>query len=310
MKLGGNWKSSKVTDDILQAAINRLNAAINIGYRHFDHADIYCLGKSQIVFGQWLEQLKEHELTRQDLLIQSKAGVILPEKVNENYKQKLPGRYDFSKEHIFESIHNSLRNLNIEHLDAFLLHRPDLLMNPRSVAKTLDEIIDQKLATKVGVSNFSAPQIDLIQNFMNHPISISQIEFNPSFADLLANGLAPKSNQPQVNNFFFGLYEYCFKNDIEIQAYSPFAAGKIRTPVNDKHNSILNQTIQEVAKETGKTFEQVVVAWIQTPAIAIKPVIGTTDLNRLSNIFSSKESTLSKPQWYRIFNAGREQGVP
>ena len=56
------------------------------------------------------------------MVLQSKCGI-------------RPGRYDFSKEHILESVDGSLKRLQTDHLDVLLLHRPDALMEPDEVAE-------------------------------------------------------------------------------------------------------------------------------------------------------------------------------
>ena len=46
--------------------------------------------------------------------------------------------YDFSKEHILQSVEESLRRLRTDYLDILLLHRPDALMEPEEVAEAFD----------------------------------------------------------------------------------------------------------------------------------------------------------------------------
>ena len=89
-----------------------VNAALEYGYNYFDHADIYGGGRCEQVFGG---VLKRNPSLRRKLVIQTKCGI-------------KRGMYDFSKEHIIESVNNSLKSLAVEKIDVLLLHRPDLLM--------------------------------------------------------------------------------------------------------------------------------------------------------------------------------------
>ncbi len=66
---------------------------------------------------------------REKLIIQSKAGIV-PE-----------GPYfDFSYEHILESVDGSLKALGTDYLDILLLHRPDALVEPEEVARAFDQL--------------------------------------------------------------------------------------------------------------------------------------------------------------------------
>ena len=78
---------------------------------------------------------------RQKMIIQSKCGII-------------PGKaYDFSKEHIVESVEKSLKRLKTDYLDLLLLHRPDTLMEPEEVAEAFEELEKSGKVRYFGVSN-------------------------------------------------------------------------------------------------------------------------------------------------------------
>ena len=118
-----------------------LETAIECGVRFFDHADIYGNGACEEVFGQILAKRRE---LREEILLQSKCGIC-----------REPKGYDFSKEHILESVDASLRRLHTEYLDLLVLHRPDALMEPEEVAEAFDELEAAGKVRHFGVSNFS-----------------------------------------------------------------------------------------------------------------------------------------------------------
>jgi len=100
-----------------------IRAAIDTGFNHFDHADIYGAGKCEELFS---EVLAENKNLRDKIILTGKCG-IRPE----NYpRQNDPGRYYFSKKYIIKSVEGSLTRLDSEYLDILLLHRPDYLGNP------------------------------------------------------------------------------------------------------------------------------------------------------------------------------------
>jgi len=90
----------------------RFTACNNLNF--FDHADIYGGGKSEEVFSKATGMSDDF---REKIIIQSKCGI-------------RDGYFDFSKEHILESVDGILSRLNTDYLDILLLHRPDTLMEP------------------------------------------------------------------------------------------------------------------------------------------------------------------------------------
>ena len=97
-----------------QAILEYIHTALEKGINFFDHADIYGGGECETRFGQ---ALALEPGLREKLVLQTKCGI-------------RPDRYDFSKEHILESVEGSLRRLGTDHVDFLLLHRPDALMEP------------------------------------------------------------------------------------------------------------------------------------------------------------------------------------
>ena len=82
----------------------------------FDHADIYADGESEAVFGKALAGRD-----REKMVIQTKCAIV-------------PGqRYDFSYDHIVDSVNQSLERLHTDHVEILLLHRPDALCDPQEV---------------------------------------------------------------------------------------------------------------------------------------------------------------------------------
>ena len=116
-----------------------VQSAIDAGYNHFDHADIYGGGASEQLFGELLKQLPH---LREKMILTSKASI--RPKNNEN--TYAPTRYDFSKAYILSSVEGSLKRLHTEQLDLFLLHRPDYLFDINEVAETFKQLKDSILA--------------------------------------------------------------------------------------------------------------------------------------------------------------------
>ena len=102
-----------------QEMITQIKTTLESGITTFDHADIYGAGHCETLFGEFLTELTRHSsVSREQLIITSKAGI----KTN-------PQHYDFSPQYLLNSVDASLKRLNTDYLDMFLLHRPDYLFN-------------------------------------------------------------------------------------------------------------------------------------------------------------------------------------
>ena len=109
----------------LNLAEKFIDTALELGINYIDHADIYGGGSCEKLFGK---AAKLNTSNREKFFIQSKCGIV-------------PGvMYDFSKEHIINSVDGILKRLGTDYLDALLLHRPDALMEPEVIADAFDTL--------------------------------------------------------------------------------------------------------------------------------------------------------------------------
>ena len=166
MRIAGN-NSIEDRDKGKQA----IRSAVEAGYTHFDHADIYGNGQSETLFS---EVLKESPQLRENLIITSKAGI----RPANNTNPYAPTRYDFSEGYILNSVDGILRRLGVEYLDMFLLHRPDYLFNPHEVAETFALLKASGKVKQFGVSNFKPSQVSLLQSVLPMPLLIRVKNFH------------------------------------------------------------------------------------------------------------------------------------
>jgi predicted oxidoreductase len=71
--------------------------------------------------------------------------------------------YDYSKSHIIESVEQSLKNLQTDYLDVFLLHRPSPLMQADEIAEAVEKLKSEGKIIDFGLSNFTSSQTELIR---------------------------------------------------------------------------------------------------------------------------------------------------
>jgi predicted oxidoreductase len=305
MSLGGSWDSTPITPENRKKAITAIRTAIDRGINFFDHADIYCRGKSEEVFSAIWDEMPS---LRQKIYLQSKAGIRF---------KGTPGpadvtRYDFSYEHILRTVEGSLKRLKTDYLDVLLLHRPDVLVEPEEVARAFDELHQSGKVRWFGVSNQTAAQMDLLRHTLSQPIVAHQVEFNVIHTHLLDEGVNFNQDNPRLARNE-GALEYCRLHNITLQSWGSLANGRVTgRQVENPSNAITDTTglVAEMAQQKGVSREAVLIAWILRHPAKIQAVIGTTQPERITNACQGDAVELTREEWYRLYTAGRGESLP
>ena len=265
-----------------------VQTAIEGGINFFDHADIYGGGKSETMFASAVADLK---LDRSNIFVQTKCGI-------------RNGFFDFSTEHIVSSLEGSLKRLNMDYVDLFLLHRPDALVDPAEVAEAFDKLHKAGKARYFGVSNHNAGQIKLLQKHLGHKLIVNQLQFSPVHTGMLDAGLNVNMTNSQSFDHDGSVLDFCRLEGITVQAWSPFLYGYFEGVFlgSDKYPE-LNKAIAEVAEEYDITKEATVVAWILRHPASMQAIPGTTNATRLAGICKGSDVVLSRQDWYKIYRA-------
>ncbi len=266
-----------------------IRTAIEEGYNHFDHADIYGAGQCEILFA---EVLKESPELRDNLIISSKAGIRLANDSN----AYAPKRYDFSAGYLLNSVDGILRRMAIDSLDLFLLHRPDYLFNPDEVAETFLQLKNSGKVKHFGVSNFSPSQVSLLQSVLPMPLLVNQIEINIHNIDSLLDGTLDQCQQLSITPV-----AWCPLGGV---AYSAWG------------NTFSAATEQRIEAELDLQAEkyqcqpwQVILAWLLKHPANICPIIGSTTPERIKAAKVALTVNYSREDWYRLLVARNGQEV-
>jgi predicted oxidoreductase len=292
MPLGGSWDDSPLTQQTTKQAVNSIRAALDEGINFFDHADIYCRGKSEEAFSAIWEEAPS---LRGKILLQSKCGIRFGGAPQKNS----PHRFDFSYEHILESVEGSLKRLKTDYLDVLLLHRPDPLVEPEEVARAFDELHASGKVRWFGVSNHTAAQLELLRNYLRHPIVTNQVAYNVIHTHLLDEGVVFNQTNPLLARNE-GTIEYCRLHDITLQSWGSLAWGLVTGRTDEKPADNALQTtplVQEMARQKGVKGEAILVAWILRHPAKIQAIIGTTNPVRITAACQGDKIDLTREEW-------------
>lgn len=191
-------------DQISQA----INTAIKVGYRSFDTAQLY---QNEKQIGQ---AIKQCGIDRSELFITSKVS-----NANQSYKKTLA------------SFEQSLKDLQLDYLDLFLVHWP-LHHTFFETWRAIEKLYEEKRVRAIGVCNFHISHLELLASQANIQPMINQIEIHPYLTQI-------------------DLVSYLRKQNIAIEAWSPLA-----------HNKILNEPVLvAIGDRYNKSLSQVALRW-------------------------------------------------
>ena len=302
MGLGGSWDHPTTTKEQRDLSYTAIDAALDAGFRFFDHADIYTRGKAEAVFGDYLAA---HSGLREKLILQSKCAIRFADAT-------AVGRYDFSKSYILDSVHQSLKRLQTDYLDILLLHRPDQLMWIDEVAEAFAELKQQGKVKAFGVSNFGWPQLQLLQSALPDPLVVNQLQMSLNDLNWLEQNVLTAMPEGAAHHYSYGTVEYCQLNKVQLQAWGSLAQGLFsggRTPETAAQRSTA-ALVAQLAADYQTSAEAIVLAFLLKHPAGIQAVIGTTSPSRIAACQKALTVNLSREHWYALYVAARGKALP
>ncbi|MDR6904993.1 putative oxidoreductase [Agromyces sp. 3263] len=279
------------TDDEIRELVR---TARDAGIDFLDHADIYGRELHECE-RRFAEAMQLTPSQRAEYTIQSKAGIV-----------KDGPYFDFSYEHLVESVEGSLAALGTDYLDILLLHRPDALVEPEEVARAFDDLEAAGKVRAFGVSNHTPRQIDLLKRYVRQPIVANQLQLSITHAPIISQGVAANmvAEGQSATLDGGGIVDYCRLNDITVQAWSPFQAGFFTGVfLGSPEYAELNAVIDRLAAAYDVPPIAIATAWITRHPANMQVVLGTTSPERVAAAAQGSDIPLTRAEWYELFRA-------
>lgn len=265
-----------------------VEASLDSGINLFDHADIYGGGKSEEVFARAVAALG---VPRDRLVLQSKCSI-----------QK--GFFDFSREHILQSVEGILKRLGTSYLDILLLHRPDSLMEPDEVASAFSELHKRGAVRHFGVSNQHPGQIELLKTAVQQPLIINQLQLSLCHTPMIDHGFNVNMAVNGAIDRDGGILDYCRRHTMTIQAWSPLQHGFFKGVFIDHPEfAKLNEVLKRIAGEQGVSSSAVAIAWLLRHPAGFQPILGSMNPARIRDMARAVDVSLTRPEWYELYRA-------
>ncbi|TDE13688.1 aldo/keto reductase [Dyadobacter psychrotolerans] len=267
----GFWRWTDEGAVTTTAIEKTINLCLELGINTFDHADVYGNTTIEEHFGKII---RNKSFKREDIVLFSKCGIRNSDSGSQYY--------DTSRDHIVNSINGSLKRLQTDYLDIFLLHHSDFLTDPEETAGALAEVVKSGKAKHIGVTNFSVFQHQLLASYLRIPIVTNHIELNLMNTSAIEDGRIDYIKQ-------------CFSKPL---AWAPLAGGKILSG-EDEQAVRLRAKLEEVGSKYDANIEQTAVAWLMR--LGTLPIIGSLSESRIRNAASASDIKLSHQDWYEIY---------
>jgi 2,5-diketo-D-gluconate reductase B len=210
----GTWQN----DDAAQCA-ESVRTALEAGYRHIDTAQAY--GNEEAV-GRGID---EADVPREDVFLATKVWI-------EN----------LAHDDVISTTEKSLEKLGVDSVDLLYVHWPAGEYDAEETLSALQQLREDGLTDRIGVSNFEPRHLDEARNVLGEDPFANQVELHP---------LLPQEE----------LWEYAEERDLELVGYSPLARGEVFDVPE----------IQAVAEKHGVSEAQVSLAWVREKGVTAIP---------------------------------------
>ena len=173
----------------------------------------------------------------------------------------------FTREYLCSQADASLKRLNTEYLDLYLLHQPDEGTPAAAIAAAMTALVETRKVRYWGMSNHSAAQVAEYAALGAPLAPIAGIEdyYN------IAGEFLDKEGRSRVGVLEQEMFPLLRRAGLGLMAFSPMDTGRLSpsyVPPPDSPLAALTEVLDAVACDLGATRTQVCVAWVLTrPAV-------------------------------------------
>jgi predicted oxidoreductase len=277
----GMWRLAENGRNAAEAA-RLVHAALDAGINFLDTADIYGFdgaggfGDAEVLLG---EVIAAEPALRDRMVLATKGGILPP----------LP--YDQSAAYLKKAIDASLTRLQVDSVDLWQIHRPDILVHPQEVARVLDDAVASGKIKALGVSNFTIHQTAALSKFLGNKLVSTQPEISPLRIDCFENGELDQA-------MMLGLTP---------MAWSPIARGRLAAPESERDKAVA-AALDAVAEAQGVSRTVAAYSWLMAHPAGIIPIIGSQNPVRIAEGAETLKVRWTRQDWYAVLVAAR--GVP
>ncbi|MEL6966376.1 MAG: aldo/keto reductase [Pseudomonadota bacterium] len=273
-----------------EGSMKILDACVDLGITHIDTANVYGMGRSETVIGQWLKQRGG----KNPFTLATKVGITRdPER-----------RFNNDPKHMAAQLDKSLARLGVDAIDLYHVHRRDTRFEIEEVTDALAGFVKAGKVKTIGFSEI-APS-SLRRAHAVHPIAAVQSEYSLS------------TRSPEL-----GLIQTCAELGAALVAFSPVGRGLLTdrphsaetvqsmdwmkgnprfNEPNLSHNLAYNAKFCALAADMGAAAASLAIAWLIHQGAHVLPIPGTRHVSHLVEAAKGAQLSLSAEDIARIEN--------
>ncbi len=263
-------------------AIEIIKHALDLGINFFDTANYYALGEGEEILGKALKKYAN----RDDVVIATK--LYYPMHGGANAK-------GLSRKAIFAEVENSLKRLQTDYIDLYIIHRFDYTTPIEETMEALNDLVRMGKVRYIGASAMYAWQ------------------FEKANAIAKAHGWAQFVSMQNMINLVYREEEkemipMCQYNQIALTPFSPLAHGVFNKPYDAKrvdncgklqndyileHDQEIIKRTYEIAKKHHKSASQIALAWLYSKPYITSPLVGGSKTKYLDEAIEAMDIVLT-----------------
>ncbi len=267
--------------------------ALDLGINFFDTANIYSLGTSEEFLGRALKKLTR----REDVVVATKVY----EKLDAN-----PLSGGLSRSAIMRELDASLRRLDTDYIDLYIVHRWDPETPVEETMEALHDVVRSGKVRYIGASSMRTWQFVKAQY-------VADLHGWTRFVSMQDHyNLINREEEREM-------LPYCLAEGVGVTPWSPLARGRlarawdtesVRTagdPVQDRFygpteraDRAVARVVAEIAAERGVPMAQVALAWLLRQPAVTAPVVGATRPHHLEDAVAALELELDDTEAARL----------
>lgn len=267
-----------------KTATELIHAAYDQGINFFDNADVYAGGEAEVLMGRAIRGLP-----REALVLSSK--VFWPTMPGPN------GR-GLSRKHVMESVHASLKRMQVEYFDLYFCHRYDPDTPVEEVVWVMNDLIRQGKILYWGTSEWEPHQImeaiGIARSLNLIGPSMEQPQYNMFHRKRVENFLAPVCRDYGIglttfSPLYFGILSGKYNEGIPAGSRASMESmGWLRDLITPERIAIVRQ-LTELANELDATTAQLAIAWILRRKEVSAVITGASSLEQMDENLGAAE---------------------
>jgi voltage-dependent potassium channel beta subunit len=273
-----------------ETAMKTIDKAYELGINSFDTANVYAKGEAEKIVGEALRKYP-----RESYVIATKVFWPMGDGPNDR---------GLSRKHVFEQLHASLKRLNLDYVDIYYCHRYDKETPVDETLRTIDDLVRQGKVLYVGVSEWTAQQIQealgTADKYLLDRIVVNQPVYN-MFNRYIEKEVIPVCEQNGISQIVFsplaqGVLTGKYKRGEKVPEGSRASDPKSNMFMNDllKDEVLIKvEQLQKLANELGIKLSQLALAWVLRQPNVASALIGASKPEQIEENVKAVDVELS-----------------